>query len=93
MKTLKQWLLDNNIDIHHVNDRMQMMLDKKIVKEVRSTLMPWEDYLLELNNAKFVATNVYKFVVLENSIAVGLNENPSRGFTTPMVKYHGSILS
>jgi len=73
-----------------VDKAAEKFLDKKIVKQVSSAGMDWDEYLKELStNAPFKAKNVNSFVVLENGYAVGFNENPAKGWSFPVVKYKG----
>lgn len=88
--TLQEWI--NNQRISFIDKQILKHLDKTIVKEVSSAGMDWDEYLKELHtNAPFKAKYIYSFVVLENGTAVGLNENPAKGLSTPTVKYKGTI--
>lgn len=85
--TLEEWF--HKIGADSWSKGVEKYLDKKIIKEVRSVGMDWDEYLHEVNHkAQFKATYVFSFVVLETGHAVGLNENPSTGWTFPIVKYN-----
>jgi len=70
-KTLKDCMYDLFDDVPAYK-----MKDVPVVREVDFREMPWPG----------VHKNVYYWVVLENGYAVGMNENPSRGLSFPIVK-------
>ena len=94
-QTLQQWLSNHRFDSGADTgyERAAKLLNKKIVKEVRSINMDWDEYYFkELGtNAPFKTRYINFFVVLENGTAVALNENPSTGLSLQTVKYKGHL--
>ncbi len=71
---------------------IEKYMNVEIVKEVSSVSMKWEDYIKELRtHANFKTQNTYCFVILANGKAIGLNENPAKGWGFPMVTYKGEV--
>ena len=85
--TLAKWILNKGGDSESGIGRAEKFLDLKVIREVGS-YSDYDAYLTErLTKARFRAANVHCFVVLENGYAVGLNENPAKGLSFPVVKY------
>lgn len=95
---LKEWNPIQNSGFDFSNTRIDKYMELEIVKECSSVDFSKDSdeqfnaYIKELNtNAPFKTHHTYSFVVLKNGYAVGWNENPSRGWSFPIVKYKGKI--
>lgn len=64
------------------NCKVMKFADIEVIQEHKSFENPW------IGTHK----NVHFWYVLENGYAVGFNENPSRGWSFPVVKYIDSKL-
>lgn len=67
----------SELDVH---DKAYKFKDLKVIKEFfGDTFKPWPG----------THKNVHYWILLENGIAVGLNENPARGLSFPFIKIAG----
>jgi hypothetical protein len=79
--TLKDWLPhDAQIDY---NFKVKRLLDREVVQEF-SMSMVWQRWPGK-------EKNVHSWVRLADGIAVGWNENPSRGWSFPVIKIKGEV--
>lgn len=80
------WLINNNTDSFY-NKSIENFLDVKVVEEVSSVGMNWDEYLKKLHSeTSFNCQHLYSYIILENGYCIGLNESLSRGYTTPSCK-------
>lgn len=66
---------------------IQPLLDIAIEREIRSVELSHDEYIAEYRKSGIYAQHVHCFVVLSDGRTVGLNENPSRGWTYPIGRY------
>ena len=75
------------IGIEYEDERAYKFRDVKVVKE-HSRIGVSGGKIVDIRYKKWIGTHkyVYNWVELENGYAVGMNENPSRGLSFPVVR-------
>ena len=81
IKTLKEVMPKELVDRDCDKTRAYKMKDVIVVKE-HCTLVDQDEYQFWPGTHK----NVYSWVELENGYACGWNENPTRGWSFPVIK-------
>ena len=78
---LREWNMVNDFSSSEYN-RIEKYLDCKIIKEYAVHNKGFISWKSIGGSHKFV----YSWILLENGIAIGWNENPARGFSFPIIK-------
>lgn len=89
-QTLRQWIKGHGDDPMAAGKSIQSiqpLLDIAIEREIRSVELSHDEYIAEYRKSGIYAQHVHCFVVLSDGRTVGLNENPSRGWTYPIGRY------
>ena len=81
VRTLKDVMPKDLTDSEYDKTRAYKMKDVLVVKE-HCSIIDQEEYKFWPGTHK----NVYSWVILENGYAVGWNENPSMGWSFPVIK-------
>lgn len=73
--------------VEYRNEKAYKFRDIKVTKE-HSRIGVSDGKIVDIRYKKWIGThkNVHNWVELENGYAVGMNENPSRGLSFPVVK-------
>lgn len=86
-ETLKDWLGEDFSPFTKSDEKLVEWMDVLVVKDFRSTEVDpedWDEWISK--KPKFKGKYVFNWCVLANGYAVGWNENPSLGWSYPLVK-------